>query len=136
MPATKAILDDDGSEILDDTPIAVPLGFQIPESLNDQVRRLVKHHRFNEAMGGDSALDTFEEADDFDVGDDFDPASPYEVVFDPILNRDVTAADFLANQAKYRAAYKAAMPEEMPAPPTPVVDPPKADPLTDLPGDE
>lgn len=105
----------DGHELPSDQPIEIPAGFTIPETLNQQVARLVRHERFAQALGqGDS--DTFEEADDFDVGDDFDPSSPFEQVFDPILQRDVTAAEFMANQDEYRKLYQKAAAEEMPLP--------------------
>ena len=75
-------LNKDGHEILSDKPVSIPQGFKIPESLSDQIKRLVQHEKFRDAMGN-AESDTFAEADDFDVGDDYDPYSPYETVFDP-----------------------------------------------------
>lgn len=68
----------DGREILDPTPIAVPIGFKQPPTLAEQVRRLVGHYRTIE----DAGFETPEEADDFAVGDDYDPSSPWELVHD------------------------------------------------------
>lgn len=75
-------LDEKGHEIPDSTPMALPVGFKRPESLQDQIRRLIRSERL--AMEASSlGRETFEEADDFDVGDDYDPTSPYEEVFEP-----------------------------------------------------
>lgn len=71
-----------GEEIPDSTKPEVPLGFKKPESLAEQVRRLVRSEQMRLAAQS-QGFETFEEADDFDVGDDFDPRSPYEEVFDP-----------------------------------------------------
>lgn len=75
-------LDKKGHEVLDDTPVAIPLRFSRPETLAEQVRSLLygELSRFADSQG----YETMEEADDFDVGDDFDPASPYEYDFDHI----------------------------------------------------
>ncbi len=131
---THATLDEHGHELLSDKPISVPAGFKIPETLNEQVARLVRHERFNQAVGGQDN-DTFDEADDFNVGDDFDPGSPYELVFDPILQRDISAADLANNREEYAKLYMAAAKEEIPDPPKPASkvtadkpdDPPKGD---------
>ncbi len=113
-----SVLNQDGHEMPSDKPLAIPAGFQIPETLNEQVARLVRHERFNQAMGeGDQ--DTFDEADDFNIGDDFDPSSPFEQVFDPVLLRDVTVADFFNNPEAYRKLYAAAAAEEIPEPAAP-----------------
>lgn len=71
------MLDERGREIPDPTPIALPLGMGIPETLAQQIQRMVKSElsRQAEAQGHDS----FEDADDFDVGDDDELRSPYEL---------------------------------------------------------
>lgn len=85
-------LDENGHEILDPNPVEVPLGMKRPESLAEQVQRLVRTSISNHAaMHG---LETFEESEDFDVGDDFDPSTPYEEQFDPVLGVNLTPADF------------------------------------------
>lgn len=67
-------------ETPDPTPVAVPLNYKHPPTLEDQMRRYIRSEvsRMAEQDGEES----FEEADDFDVGDDFDPSSPYEQDFD------------------------------------------------------
>lgn len=63
-----SLLNERGHEVPDDTPVAMPVGFRKPESLQDQIRRLVRNELSARAM--DQGLETFEEADDFDVEDD------------------------------------------------------------------
>lgn len=58
----------DGKEIPDPTPIQIPAGFKRPESLIDQMRRLIRTDvsQFAEQQGAES----FEESNDFDMDDD------------------------------------------------------------------
>lgn len=37
-----------------------------------------------------NGYETIDEADDFDVGDDIDPTSPWELEYEPTLDREVT----------------------------------------------
>lgn len=74
------MLDENGHEILDDTPVAIPTKFSRPPTLAEQVRQLVKGAM--SAQAAEQGYETFEEADDFMVGDDYDPTSPYEMDFD------------------------------------------------------
>lgn len=70
----------DGSEQPDPTPLEQPLGFRRPETIQDQIRRMIRTEASLYAQ--ENEMDTFEEADDFEVGDDFDPTTPYELDFD------------------------------------------------------
>lgn len=75
-------LNDDGSEVLDDTPVALPVRFQRAETLVEQVRRLVRGE-----LSGAATLagwESFDEADDFNVGDDYEPSSPHELDDDQV----------------------------------------------------
>jgi len=70
-----------GQELMDPTPMQVPIGFRHPPSLHDRIRALVRSERL--ALELDSkGIETFDEAEDFDVGDDYDPSSPYEEQFE------------------------------------------------------
>lgn len=69
-----------GQEIVDQRPVAMPVGYKKPEPLADTIRRLIRVEASEEAMR--NGQETFEEADDFDVGEDYDPTSPYEMDFD------------------------------------------------------
>lgn len=70
----------EGAEVLDSTPMALPVGFTRPPTLQEQVARLVRSEAFRIAAEK-NGIETFEEADDFDDPDD-DPTSPYEEHFD------------------------------------------------------
>lgn len=72
--------DSRGWEIPDQTPVARPVGWTAPESLTEQIRRLVRGELSRQAV--EAGHESFEEADDFEVGDDFDPQSPWELTAD------------------------------------------------------
>lgn len=93
-------LDEHGHEVPDPRPMRIPAGFKRPETLAEQVQRLVRTHvsRLAEAQGAE----TFEESEDFDVGDDEDPSTPYETHFDPLIGKDLSAAEFKQHEAHYR----------------------------------
>lgn len=69
--------DEKGHEIVDSTPLAIPIHWQRPLTIQDMVRRFVQTEvsRVAEAEGHE----TFEEADDFDTGEDEDIRSPYQL---------------------------------------------------------
>lgn len=99
-------LDEEGREILDPTPMAIPAGFKRPDSIADQVRRLVRSHELARAAEA-AGLETFEESEDFDIDETFDPHTPYELQWDPVLGRDVAPADFNdpVKREYFRRAY-------------------------------
>lgn len=67
---------DNRFEIPDPVPVAKPVGWQAPPSLQEQIRRLIRTEMSMRAAA--EGRETFEEADDFDVPDeDPDPVSPY-----------------------------------------------------------
>lgn len=94
-------IDPRGRETLDPTPVSVPAGFKRPETLEEQIRRLVRTEGFARAVSGSDEAESFDEADDFDVGEDTDPLTPYEEVFDPTLGRTVTAAEVLQQKDRF-----------------------------------
>lgn len=75
--SVKRCLDDDGSEVLDTTPVAIPVRFSRAETIVEQVRRLVAGELSGAATL--AGFESFDEADDFDVGDDYEPSSRYEL---------------------------------------------------------
>lgn len=91
-----------GREIPDPTPLRVPGGFKRPETLQEQVARLVRGAISREAE--EAGFETFDEAEDFDVEDDFDPRTPFEVVFDPVLG-EITPHDLRKFEGEYRRKY-------------------------------
>lgn len=71
----------DGSEKLDDRPVAVPLNFKPPKPLNEKIREIARYEASLYAQA--NGQETFEEADDFNIPDDpIDPTSPWEEDFD------------------------------------------------------
>jgi hypothetical protein len=71
-----AELNEQGFEILDDTPVAVPVRLTQP-TMYEYVRKMIREQMSREAeLHGQ---ETFAESDDFEVGDDYDPRSPYEI---------------------------------------------------------
>lgn len=72
-----------GHELPDPTPVAIPVGLKRPESLQDQIRRLVRNELSAHAVA--HGRESFEEADDFEVEDDPpDPRTPWELDFDQL----------------------------------------------------
>lgn len=72
-----------GEEILDDTPLALPIGFKRPQSLQERMRYLLRNELIQRDLDA-AGIETFEEADDFEVGEQ-DPleGTPYEDHFEP-----------------------------------------------------
>lgn len=95
-----AALDENGHEVPDPRPMSIPSGFKRPESLAEQVQRLVARgiSDYAAARGGES----WEEANDFEVDDDFDPSTPYEEFFDPVLGKSVTPDEFRQHADRYK----------------------------------
>lgn len=85
-----------GREELDTTPVAVPAGFKRPETLQEQIKRLIQQPGIGKALSGNDDAEDFDEANDFDVPDDpTEPVSEHEEFWDPALMRGVTAAEVL-----------------------------------------
>ncbi len=105
-------LDENGHEIPDPNPVAIPLNFKRPETLAEQIQRMVRTHVSDAAAQG--GAETFEEADDFETGDDDDdePSTPYEMEFDPVLGREVSADMVHSNPTRYRREYLSASEED------------------------
>lgn len=73
-------------EAVDPNPVSLPVKFQRPPTLAEQIARFMgAHQRFQEQQGSESP----EEAEDFDVEDDESPYSPHELVYDSQLNREL-----------------------------------------------
>lgn len=96
-------LDEHGREIPDPTPVTIPSGFRRPPTLQEQVQRLVRGELSRRAA--EQGFETFEDADDFDVEGDEDPHTPFETHFDPVLGKEISPAEFKAQEARYREEY-------------------------------
>lgn len=76
--------DEHGREVLDTTPIAVPLRVRPAAGLRDQIREILRSEKLAEDLDA-TGVETFEESEDFDIEDDdfHDPHSPFELEFEP-----------------------------------------------------
>lgn len=75
----------DGTQVLDPTPLAPPIGYKKHPSMVEIVRDMVRRERLA-AEAEAAGMETFEEADDFDVGDEPElMRSGWENDFDPPL---------------------------------------------------
>ncbi|UDN67510.1 hypothetical protein [robinz microvirus RP_35] len=68
-----------GQEVPDDTPVALPVRFRRPPTLQEQIQRMVKD-QISQGVH-DAGGESFEEADDFDCEDEdsVELRSPYEI---------------------------------------------------------
>lgn len=81
----------DRRETPDPTPVAWPAGVRRPETLAEQIRRMVRLHVSQ--MAQEQGFESFEEADDFDSDDDDEFRSPYELTEmqeEAIMGRDAS----------------------------------------------
>lgn len=70
--------DEQGREILDPTPVAMPVGFKRPPTLDERIRAFVRTELSRQAA--EEGNETFEEADDFYVEEEEEsPLSRYEL---------------------------------------------------------
>lgn len=97
-----ARFDDQGRQIPDPRPVEVPVEFQRPLSLQEEIKRYVRQELGRRAA--DAGAESFEESDDFDVGDDPDvaPGTEYELddmLFDGWPGGDVSGPVKTANPA-------------------------------------
>lgn len=70
-----------GHEILDPTPVEMPLQWSRPPTLQEQIKAFVRRELSEQAAA--AGAETFDEADDFDIEDDpIDPSSPWELNYD------------------------------------------------------
>lgn len=102
---TIRVLDDDGSEIPDPTPVSLPVGFKRPPTLDETIRRLVREQISSAAS--DAGYESLEESDDFDIPDDpAMPASEHELDGDQLSRSlEPLGRSFLLKDAKIKG-YK------------------------------
>lgn len=71
-----------GEEILDQTPVSIPIRLNRPPTLNERIKRMMQLELSEYAR--QQGKESFEDADDFDIPDDeVQINSPYEEDFDP-----------------------------------------------------
>lgn len=115
-------LDADGNEVLDTTPVEIPLGFNRPPSIQETIARYMNSAALLAERQG---MESFEEAEDFDVGDDYDPSSPYELDFDHISGREMYKGEkqFLDEKRKEFDSYVKQKRKELKKKPDPAPQP-------------
>lgn len=94
-----------GNEILDTTPIAIPLGFRKPKSITEQIAEFVNNERIRQSLDA-AGYETFEDAEDFEIGDDYEslPDSKYEADFDNIKSGLALEREKARNSAKQKSS--------------------------------
>lgn len=104
-------------EVLDDTPVAIPLKYTRMSRHNETIRQMIRAELSR--VADDNGFESFEDADDFEV-DDLDPSSPYEQEFEglPIKELRAKLEAASAEAKKAQAALEAK---------TPPSDPPTGD---------
>lgn len=107
------------TESLDSTPVAMPVKFHRPPTLQEQIQRYTRA-TLNK-MAEQTGHETFEEANDFDVGEDLEPASLHELEFGEQGERrfEEFVAKNLAPKGKAASQLKA----DKAGPAGPVVEP-------------
>lgn len=70
-----------GEELMDPTPIALPVGHRRPLTLQETLAMFIRSPGFRDQVTGEE-FESFEESEDFDMDDDVDPSAPYEKDFD------------------------------------------------------
>lgn len=75
----KAVLTEDGREILNPVPMAPPVGYVAEPSMMDIIEKKIKNH-LKLLEDGMVLEESEEEANDFDYEEEFDPFSLYEIV--------------------------------------------------------
>lgn len=100
-------LNEDGTAVLDPTPIAPPIGYKKAPSMVEVIRNMVTSERLAQAAR-ESGHETFEESEDFDVGDEPDQlASPWENDFDPPISELVKAGEEAVKEREKAAVKRA-----------------------------
>lgn len=73
-------------EAVDPNPVTLPVKFQRPPTLAEQIARFMGAHERYVAQQGQESPD---EVDDFEIEDEDAPHSPHELVYDEQLNREL-----------------------------------------------
>lgn len=98
-----ATLDENGREILDQTPVAIPFNFDRPEPIHQRLRRMVEqyHREVN------PELETLDDANDFEVEDD--PSSYDSSWTEPDLDPPSSPGEPALTEAEIAAAREVIM---------------------------
>lgn len=103
------MLNSDGYEIPDNTPVSIPTRLRLPQSRTDQIRQFIRAELSRQAL--DQGHETFSEADDFELDDGETWVSPYEGDFDPPGGIGGEAPDADVNKAPAGEQTSTAVPD-------------------------
>lgn len=86
-------------EVVDPNPVSLPVRFQTPPTLAQQIaRHMGAHERFVKAQEG---LETEDDAVDLEMEED-EIESPHELVYDKLINREVPRHEYVMMQLQRR----------------------------------
>lgn len=80
-----AELDENGHEILDSTPRAIPVRILKRQNEAQRMQDFIRHELSRQMQS--QGFGSFEEEDDFEVGDDVEPWSPHELADEQYYER-------------------------------------------------
>lgn len=103
----RARYDEHGREIPDTTKVEVPVKFQVPETTEEKMRRILKVEAFKDRWAN-APEETEDELNDFYIDDDPEPYTPHEFI--------VMAEDYL-KRAGHKVERKPADQEQEASPP-------------------
>lgn len=75
-------------EAVDPTPMTIPV--HLNRRATSPFAQFMENMKLMSQIAEQNGYETIDEADDFDVGDDIDPTSPWELEYEPTLDREVT----------------------------------------------
>lgn len=81
-----------GRSMPKNTPVAMPLGYEHPETVEQIVARLLRSEQLAR-LAAQQGVETFDEFMDFGDESDDDPLTPHEEFYDPIFGRPTTMAE-------------------------------------------
>lgn len=90
-------------EMPDQTPVSIPSGFRRPPTLQEQIRSLIRHEGYQQAVNS-GIVESIDEADDFDVDDEEFPSSKWEYEADEADFRALARAESQAAAIEQKRA--------------------------------
>lgn len=77
MDKVLCSFDEQGREVLDTTPVEMPLNYRHPPSMAEMIRTAIRQEMSQQAAS--KGMESFEEADDFVVDEEDEFVSPYQL---------------------------------------------------------
>lgn len=90
-----------GEELPDPTPVELPVDFERPVPLAEEIRRLVRSEAIQAELRS-KEIETFDEANDFDIPDDpIDPETPWQDEAGSVWTRESELAAGIVSEPDY-----------------------------------